>query len=130
VYVERLQLADQVPLALDRSWIPSRLADGLADLDLSDRGLYNELAERFGLSPDAASERIHALLPGRKERDLLRLPANTAAFQIDRWAVMNGRPIVFSHTLVRGDLYSLLIEWRGQSMTDVELTNGLAPFVP
>ncbi|GAY10962.1 predicted transcriptional regulator of N-acetylglucosamine utilization, GntR family [Pseudonocardia sp. N23] len=41
VYLERLRLADDEPLALDRVWLPGSLAAPLLDVDFSHMALYD-----------------------------------------------------------------------------------------
>ena len=49
VHLERLRLADAEPLAVDRVWLPERLAAPLLDVDFGRTGLYAEYAERCGV---------------------------------------------------------------------------------
>ncbi len=43
VYLERLRLAGDEPLALDRVWLPAELASPLLDVDFTHTALYTEL---------------------------------------------------------------------------------------
>ncbi|WP_020500608.1 GntR family transcriptional regulator [Sciscionella marina] len=107
VYLERLRLAGEEPLALDRVWLPAALAKPLLDADFTHTSLYNELATRAGVRLDAGEEEIHAVLPTPAERAQLRCPAGEAAFSINRLGYAQGTPVEWRHTLVRGDRYAL-----------------------
>jgi GntR family transcriptional regulator len=111
LYLERLRLADEAPLALDRVWLPARLAAPLLESDFSHTSLYAELDALVGLRLSAGREEIQAVVPTLAERNLLQLPANTAAFAIERLACAAGEFVEWRHTLVRGDRFSLTADF-------------------
>ena len=57
VYLERLRLAGDEPLALDRVWLPADLAKPLLHADFTHTGLYAELPRRTGSGSTAAGKR-------------------------------------------------------------------------
>lgn len=107
VYLERLRLAGEEPLALDRAWFPLDVAEPLLAVDLSGVGFYDELATRTGVRLTGGHEQLHAVVPSRAERSLLRLPVATAAFAIDRVGLVHERRVEYRKTLVRGDRFSV-----------------------
>lgn len=107
VLLERVRLADDEPLAVDRAWFPLDIAAPLLDVDLTRVGFYDELAGRTGVRLTGGSEQLHAVVPDRVERSLLRLPADVAALAIDRLGYVIERPVEWRHTIVRGDRFSL-----------------------
>lgn len=111
VYLERLRRADGAPLALDRVWMPAALAAPLLGTDFHHTALYDELARCCNLRVDGGWERLRAVVPSATERQLLALPAGTAAFAIERVGRSRGRTVEVRTTLVRGDRYSLVVEW-------------------
>lgn len=113
LYLERLRLADGEPLAIDRVWFPADIAEPLLAVDFTDIGFYDELATRTGIRLTGGREHIHAVVPNRSERTLLRLPAGVAAFAIDRLGLVRARPVEWRHTLVRGDRFSVVAEFSG-----------------
>ena len=48
VHLERLRFSDEEPLAIDRVWMPERLAAPLLDADFARTALYDEYAARCG----------------------------------------------------------------------------------
>jgi GntR family transcriptional regulator len=106
-HIERLRLADDAPLALDRSWLPEELAAELLDTDLSHTGIYVELLRSRGLEVDGGQEQIKPVLPDRADRLALDLPAREAAFSIERLTTAGGQPVEWRHSLVRGDRYTI-----------------------
>lgn len=110
VYVERLRIAGRDPIAWDRSWLPGR-AEALLGADLSSGGLYELLAAHCSLRITGGWERIRPVVPQPAERKLLRLPPRTAAFSIERLALVGEEPTEWRQSLIRGDRYSLIAQW-------------------
>ncbi len=112
LYLERLRLADDIPLALDRAWLPMALAAPLLTADFRHTALYDQLAVRCGLHPDSGRESIRAVVPPPQERRSLWLTAGAAAFLVERLSYAAGQPVEWRSTVVRGDRYSFVIDWR------------------
>ena len=123
LYLERLRLADGEPLAIDRVWFPADIAAPLLAVDFTDIGFYDELASRTGIRLTGGREHLHAVVPTRSERNLLRLPAGVAAFAIDRLGLVRTRPVEWRHTLVRGDRFSVVAEFSGGAGYRLDLTS-------
>lgn len=107
IYLERIRLADEEPLAMDRVWIPARLAAPLLDADFTQTSLYAELDRRCGVRLTGGREEVRAVLPTAAERVLLGLTDHSAALAIDRIGELRGQPVEWRQTLVRGDRFSL-----------------------
>ena len=107
VHLERLRLAGNEPLALDRAWLPWELAEPLLAADFTHTSLYDELAARCGVRPTGSTEQVRAVVPNGHERRLLGLDSRTALLAIDRTARYRDRPIEWRRTLVRGDRFAL-----------------------
>lgn len=114
VYLERLRLADDVPIVLDCSWLPASLARPLLAVDFTHTALYHELHVRCGARPDAGWERIRPVLPDPEQRGLLRLAARTPALAIERLATSQTAPVEWRHSLVRSDRFSYVARWSAQ----------------
>ena len=111
IYLERLRLAGDEPLAIDRVWLPAELAAPLLGADFSHTSLYGELFQRTGIRLDHGSEDIHAVAPTRAERTQLRCSPEVAAFSINRLGHVRARPVEWRHTLIRGDRFALTAEF-------------------
>lgn len=109
ILIERLRLADEEPLALDRAWLPAELASGLLEADLTSTGIYRELAASSGLAVDRGSEQIKPVVPSAEDRRTLRLPRREAAFSIERLTWAGERAVEWRHSLVRGDRYTITL---------------------
>lgn len=107
-HLERIRLAGDEPLALDRVWLPAALTAALLDADFGHTALYAVLDERCGIRLTGGREQIRAVVPSRAERALLRLGPHTAALAIDRRGERAGTPLEWRHTVVRGDRFAML----------------------
>lgn len=114
IYLERLRLADDVPIVLDSSWLPAVLARPLLGVDFTHTALYQELHIRCGIRPDAGWERIRPILPDPGQRGLLQIPARTPALAIERLVTWQATPVEWRHSLVRADRFSYVARWTAQ----------------
>ncbi|MFE9747756.1 GntR family transcriptional regulator [Saccharothrix saharensis] len=110
LHLERLRLAGDDPLAIDRVWLPADLAAPLLDADFTRTSLYSVLLERTGIRLDHTRETIKAVVPTPTERTLLRCGPDVACLSIHRLGRSGGRPVEWRHTLVRGDRYAVTTE--------------------
>ncbi len=107
IYLERIRLVDEEPLAIDRVWLPARLAAPLLDVDFAQTSLYAELRDRCGVRLTGGHEQIRAVVPTTAEQALLAIPPRTAALAIDRTGELGGQSVEWRQTIVRGDRFSL-----------------------
>ena len=107
VHLERLRFSDEEPLAIDRVWMPERLAAPLLDVDFARTALYDEYAARCGIRVTGGHEHLRAVVPGEAERELLGTAPDVAAFAIDRLGLAGAQAVEWRHTLVRGDRFSV-----------------------
>lgn len=122
VHLERLRLAGDEPLALDRTWLPADLALPLLDADFTRTALYDELAARCGVRLTGGREQVRAVLATRGERALLGLPTTAALLLVERTGFVQDRPVEVRHTLVRGDRYAVTAESGSHDYTLSEQT--------
>lgn len=107
VHLERLRLAGDEPLALDRVWLPADVARPLLSVDFTRTALYDELLAHCGRRLTGGREQVRAVLPSSGERDLLAVPAGVALLAVERTGWSHDRPLEHRHTLVRGDRFAV-----------------------
>ncbi len=107
VYLERLRLAGDMPLALDCAWLPADVAEPLLSADFTHTALYIELDTRCGIRLTGDREDISAVVPNAADAALLELPPRSAALSIRRLSNMRSRPLELRHTLIRGDRFTV-----------------------
>ncbi|QHC20625.1 GntR family transcriptional regulator [Streptomyces sp. GS7] len=115
VVLERLRLADGEPLAHDTAYLPAEVAEPLLDADFGHTSLYGELSARCGVKVDGGRERIAPFLPDIRQAWLLGLADREPAFAIERVGRAGERPVEWRETVVRGDRFTFVAEWSGDS---------------
>lgn len=111
VHLERLRFADSDPLAVDRVWLPERLAAPLLEVDFGRTGLYAEYAARCGVFVTGGHERISAIVPDEGQRRLLGIEPGIAALALDRLGCAGEQPVEWRQTLVRADRFSVTAQF-------------------
>ncbi len=119
VYLERLRFAGAEPIAWDRSWLPTPLADALLTEDLTHGSVYDVLATHGAVRVTGGWERIRPLVPSAQERGLLGLSEGVAAFSIERLVLAGETPVEWRRSLIRGDRYNLLAQWPAGTTTPI-----------
>lgn len=127
IYLERIRFSDDEPIAMDRVWLPARIAAPLLDADFSSTSLYGELAERCGVRLTGGREHVRAVVPTSAERLLLAIPDNVAALAIDRTGEVRGQPVEWRQTVVRGDRFSLVTDLGHADHTSITVSDRSTP---
>ncbi len=108
--IERVRLADNVPVAFESLQIPSCLCPKLERFNLVDYSLYQILEENYRIHMARSEEELSAILPKKLHRKLLEVPRNTAVLLIKRKTYTNeGKPLELGTTAYRGDLYTAVV---------------------
>lgn len=105
--VNRLRLADNIPMAIEYSVLPTRV---LPDPALVQQSLYTALHE-LGHTPSRALQRLRAVLLTDEQASLLRVPPQTPALYIERRSfTAAGETVEFTSSYYRGDAYDFVAE--------------------
>ncbi len=110
-HLERVRLADGEPLAYDRVWLPASIARGLVDATFTRTALYDELAAQTGVVLTDGTERVGAVVPDERVRELLDVPADVACLRIQRVGRRAGTVMEVRDTIVRGDRYAVVTDF-------------------
>lgn len=103
--IERLRLADGVPMCLETTHLPKRLFPHLLNYNL-DGSLYNLLADHYRVRVELANQRITTLASTSVVSDLLGIPRKSPALRVDRQGVDDkGRIVEYAVSLYRPDRY-------------------------
>ncbi|HEY3841123.1 MAG TPA: GntR family transcriptional regulator [Bryobacteraceae bacterium] len=105
--IERLRLADDVPIALEEVQIPVQSCPDLEEFDLSRRSLYEILEGTYHLGLAHCEQIVSASLPSSRQRRLLEIGPNVALLQMTRRSFTKSDvPATYGITNYRGDLYT------------------------
>ncbi len=106
VYLRRLRLAAQTPVAVMDNWLPIDFAD-LTEDGLTTEGLYS-LLRRRGRDPVAARQRIGAKAASTVEADLLQVRRGTPLMTMESLGYDRAdRPVECGTHVYRADVYSI-----------------------
>lgn len=122
LYLERVRLAGEHPLAYDCAWLPASIARPLLDADFSHTGLYDELAARCGVRLTGGSEHIRAVVPTSAQHRLLGTHTDIAAMKVERLGTAGGTPVEWRTSLIRGDRFCVLADFSARSGYSLNLT--------
>ncbi|HLF92363.1 MAG TPA: GntR family transcriptional regulator [Planctomycetota bacterium] len=105
VYMERLRLADDVPVILERRHVPAALCPGLERADLAG-SLYALWTGKYRLKLGGAEQSIRAVEIGRRVAHALRVREGSAGLLVTSTGFLeDGTPLWHERTLYRGDAY-------------------------
>lgn len=110
LYLHRVRLAADSPIAADEIWLPDKYSAALLQVDFEHTALYIEL-QRLGVRPTSGWERLRPGLADADTRRLLGIPAKQAVFVIERYTEFDDEPLEWRLTTVRGDQYSFVTTW-------------------
>jgi GntR family transcriptional regulator len=104
-FIERLRLADGVPVILERRYIVARFCPTLREADV--RGsLYAAWTDKFHLAIDGAEQAISGMNVGKADGRLLGVRAGSAGLLVTATGFLAGEaPLWFEQTLYRADSY-------------------------
>ncbi|WP_090474654.1 GntR family transcriptional regulator [Nakamurella panacisegetis] len=111
VHLERLRLAGDEPLAVDRIYLAASWAAPLLEVDFTHTSLYEQMHRLCGVRLTGGQELIRAVVPTAGEARLLQNPPEVAALALDRLGCSDGVPVEWRHTLVRADRFSLTAQF-------------------
>lgn len=104
VHLERLRLADGEPMCLENVWLPEELVPGLVDGD--DLASLYDWLDRAGAAPERADQTIRATVVDVRQAELLGVPAQFPALQVERVTRdVRGRAVERAISLYRADRY-------------------------
>ena len=105
VRVGRVRAADGEPMALETSHLLYDVAEGILDVDLCARSLYEELG-KAGVRIAAAEQSYEAVPINEAESEHLGVPAGSPALLVERVTFdADGRPFEYVKSVYRGDRY-------------------------
>ncbi len=104
--LERLRLADAMPMAYELNYIPAVLCPDLDEHDLASDSLYRILEKEYGIRFHRAEEVLEAACASRTEANYLSIKPNAPLLVVHRVIYSDtDQPIESVKTLYRADRY-------------------------
>ena len=112
--IQRLQLADQKPVAIMKNYLIPSMVVGIENYKNKFSSFYRFLEEYYNIKIDAAYDRISAGSASIREAELLKVPLHTSLLNIRRICYSNSIPVVVDQVYVIGEIYELEIYHTGR----------------
>lgn len=107
----RLRLVDDIPLAVDTSYLPLALFPQIIEDDLDRHALYDLMTNKYQTEPIRAREYLEPTLINESEAHLLGVPIRSPAMLITRLAFgANDVALEFNKSIIRGDMCRFSID--------------------
>ncbi|UII55426.1 GntR family transcriptional regulator [Cytobacillus spongiae] len=106
--IKRVRLADQLPMALETTFLPANLVKGLTE-DIINQSLYQYIEHHLGLIINEASQEIEASTPKETEMKLLEIESSAPVLFIKRVSYLqDGTPFELVKSSYRADRYKFV----------------------
>jgi GntR family transcriptional regulator len=109
-YLHRVRYADGEPMAIEQTWVPSRLVPGLFG-DGAPESIYGELRRR-ALEPEWGEDTVAAAEVDAQDAGLLGLRAGRAVLRMTRRTFTGEIACCYSRSSYRADRYVLWVPLR------------------
>jgi GntR family transcriptional regulator len=109
-FMERLRLADELPVIFERRYVVAKYCPDLVERDLLG-SLYDLWTQKYRLEIIGADQAIRAVCIPEEDAEFLEVPKASAGFLVTSTGYLRSRePLWWEQTLYRGDTY----EFRNQ----------------
>ena len=103
--LSRVRCADDQPILVEDTYIPSYLCPGIEQYDFSQLSLYDILKRVYNLQPSSASETLQAIIIPGSEQKILKCPNNTLGYRINRIGHLNSKCVYeYTTSITRADI--------------------------
>jgi GntR family transcriptional regulator len=103
--VERVRLADSVPMSFDETYLPLDIGKKIVSNDLRSKPIFTLLEDKYGIPLTDAEYKMEAAVASAHIAQGLAISEGSAIFRIERTSFTGGgRPIDYEILSYRGDL--------------------------
>jgi GntR family transcriptional regulator len=103
--IERVRLADAVPLSFDETYLPLEIGQKIIRNNLRVKPIFTLLEEKYGIPLTEAEYKLEAAAASEHVAEALGIPAGSPIFRIERTSYTKGdQPIDYETLSYRGDL--------------------------
>jgi len=106
VYLERLRIADDEPMAYEKTYLPAYMFPKLEEIDLTKKSLYQVLTENYDLQMHHAEEVLEAAAATKRVAGQLGIRIGAPVLVVHRVVFSeSNQPVESAHTIYRADRY-------------------------
>jgi GntR family transcriptional regulator len=103
--IQRVRLADGLPISFDNTYLPLSLGKRIVRNDLRLHPIFTLLEEEYGVPLIEAEYELEAVVATKAVADALQIEAGSAIFQIERTSMTTGhQPVDYEVLSFRGDM--------------------------
>ncbi len=113
VRLQRVQLADEVPIAIMENYINPDMVAGIERFVDKFTSLYKLLEDEYGIKLDASIDKISARTADFTESEMLQVPYGAALILMRRITFCREIPVTYDYLRVRADKYQFEINMHG-----------------
>jgi GntR family transcriptional regulator len=114
IMLQRLRFADDLPMALETSYLNYERCQPVLDADLEAGSLYHFLETHLRLPLSHAAQELEASLPDKAEAELLHMSRHQPMLMIRQTTYIRGpvgeEPVIRGRTVYRADRYRFRLE--------------------
>jgi GntR family transcriptional regulator len=108
LYVQRVRIVDETPMAIEKIRLPAALVPGIGRADFEAGSLYHLLRLRYEVMPTDAVQTTEPTVTDAVEARLLGVPLHAPALLFERTTRDSlGRVIEYTRSIYRGDRYRI-----------------------
>lgn len=120
VDIQRLRFVGDEPIQMVTTYIPYKMCPSLADVDLTNRSLYEYLQTECGIFIARGKRYIEAVLANESEAELLGIEHGAPLLMLDSISFLeDGMAIEYYHALHRGDRSRFEVELLRSRESDI-----------
>ncbi|WP_066370847.1 GntR family transcriptional regulator [Neobacillus fumarioli] len=110
--IERIRLADGVPMALETSYLPVKLVKGLTE-QIVNQSIYSYIEEELHLKIDSATQVIESSIASQKDANLLKINIGAPVMLIQQNSYLkDGTPVELVKSVYRADRYKFMVHMK------------------
>lgn len=111
--LQRVQLADEVPIAIMENYINPDMVEGIERFNNNFTSLYKLLEAKYELKLDGSIDKITAKVADFTESEMLQVPLGSALIVMRRVTYFKGIPMTYDYLRIRADKYQFEIDIQG-----------------
>lgn len=116
--IEKVQMLDNEPTVLVKSFWPIEIGRELAKHNLIEQGTYEIAQQKLGIALEEAQQDIYASLATEGEYQHLKVNEGAAILVMKRLVFSQGRPIEFSINFYQADKYRYRVNLKNEMIQD------------
>lgn len=113
IRLQRVQLADEVPIAIMENYINPDMVQGIERFDNNFTSLYKLLEDEYDFKLETSIDKITAKVADFMESEMLQISIGAALILMRRVTFFKGIPITYDHLRIRADKYQFEIDAEG-----------------